>query len=121
MADTVFKLTNADFSIQATQHRNLANHTREMLSMAQKQYDTMVIAVQGTSISDIIPGSGDWFEKLKNSCLSYIDINDQMADKLEKAAAAFDQTDSVIGDGFSSGPFSNPAQTPLRLPNPGKG
>jgi len=94
MADTVSKTNNEDFNKQSKAHRDLAEHTRQMISQLQQHHDSLMQAVQSSCMRDAVQSYGDWWEAFRDQLLKYIDSQDKMADLLDKTVQGFDDTDT---------------------------
>ncbi len=101
MADTVLKKNNDDFTNLAKQHRTIADHTRQMLSGSKVLQDTMIASIQSSSMSDVLPHYIGWWEQFHDRVLEYADLQDQIANNLEKTPPNFDGTDDKIKQSFS--------------------
>lgn len=101
MADTVLKKNNEDFANLAKLHRTIADHTRQMLSGSKVLQDNMIAAIQSSSMSDVLPHYIGWWEQFHDRVLEYADLQDQIANDLEKTPPRFDETDTGIEQSFS--------------------
>ncbi len=100
MADTVSKTSSEPFMSQAQQHRNLADHTRQMLSQYQVLHDNFIEGVQSTHFAPALQSYLNWWEPFRTSLLNHVDLHEQMATNLEQSAGGFDDLDTGIAQGF---------------------
>jgi hypothetical protein len=103
MADTVSKASNEHFLSQAQQHRNLADHSRQMLSQYEVLHNHMIDEVQSSGLAPGLQPYLDWWESFRPSLLKHADLHDQMAVHLEQSAEGFDELDNNIAQEFNKG------------------
>ena len=100
MADTVSKKSNDPFLKQTQHHRNLADHTRQMLSQYLVLHNNFIDEVQSSDMASGLQHYLDWWESFHSSLLKHADLHEQMADHLEQSTQGFDELDNNIAQGF---------------------
>ncbi len=89
------------FTNQATLHRNVAEHTRQMVSKHQTFHDNLVAAAQGTCMGDALNDYIQWWEGFSTHLLGHADLHDQMAGHLETAVGDYQDADKNVGKSFT--------------------
>lgn len=101
MADTVSKKNNDHFINQAQQHRNVADHMRQMISLHNVFHDNLISAANSSHLSTGIQSYMNWWEAFRRHLLNHADLHEQAAGHLEQSVAVFDETDENIQQTFA--------------------
>lgn len=96
MADTVSKKNNDHFTKQAQLHRDVADHTRQMVSKHKIFHDNLIDAAKSSCMGDAIQNYTDWWNSFSTHLLNHADLHEQMAGHLDKTVNTFDDTDDNI-------------------------
>ncbi|GHO72401.1 hypothetical protein KSD_01720 [Ktedonobacter sp. SOSP1-85] len=102
MADKVSKTSNEPFLSQAQQHRNLADHTRQMLSQYLVHHNNFIEEIQSSHMASGLQPYLDWWESFHTSLLNHADLHEQMAAHLEDTVSGFDEVDNNTAQTFNT-------------------
>lgn len=100
MAEKFVVKTPEHFTNQAQKHRQMAEHTLQMLSSYQKHHDNLVATTTNSCLGDAIQPYLDWWENFKAHLQSHADLHSQMANHLDKSINNYIDTDINVSHGF---------------------
>jgi uncharacterized protein YukE len=99
MAEIVVK--NPDhFTSQAQKHRQMADHTLQMLGTYQAYHDNLVDVTANSCMGGAMAAYIEWWESFRTHLLSHAELHQQMASHLEKAIENYGDNETNLTHSF---------------------
>ena len=101
MSEEIVVKNTEHFTSQAQKHRQMSDHTLQMLATYQVHHDNLVDSTANSCMSDAMPAYFEWWENFRTHLLKHADLHQQMARHLEKAIENYSENETHITHMFT--------------------